>query len=143
MALGGIKMKLDDQVCSIELAKRLKELGVPQESIFYWEYYNEQCYAVKYFPYCIVPDDNNKFKLYSAFTVAELGEMLPGSIKVEERSFFITMDCDKCPYYDDMPLTQEIYSGMDNDGDTEADARAKMLIYLLENGLVKNADSKI
>jgi len=29
-------MKLEDQVCSLELAKRLKELGVEQESLFYW-----------------------------------------------------------------------------------------------------------
>ena len=32
-------MKLEDQVVSLELAKKLKELGVKQESLFYWGYY--------------------------------------------------------------------------------------------------------
>lgn len=29
-------MKLEDQVCSLELAKKLKSLGAKQESTFYW-----------------------------------------------------------------------------------------------------------
>ena len=29
-------MELKDQVCNQELSKRLCELGVPQESLFYW-----------------------------------------------------------------------------------------------------------
>jgi len=29
-------MKLEDQVCSLELAKRLKDLGMKQESLWYW-----------------------------------------------------------------------------------------------------------
>jgi hypothetical protein len=30
-------MKLESQVCSLELAKKLKELGVVQVSTFYWQ----------------------------------------------------------------------------------------------------------
>jgi len=29
-------MKLEDQVCSLELPKRLHELGFREESLFYW-----------------------------------------------------------------------------------------------------------
>lgn len=30
-------MKLEQQVVSLELAKQLKELGVKQDSLFYWD----------------------------------------------------------------------------------------------------------
>ena len=29
-------MPIEEQVCSLELAKKLKGLGVPQDSVFYW-----------------------------------------------------------------------------------------------------------
>ena len=29
-------MNIEEQVCSLELSKRLKELGGKQESLFYW-----------------------------------------------------------------------------------------------------------
>ena len=39
-------MDLKKQVCSLELAKKLKELGVPQESLFKWVgTYNENYVA--------------------------------------------------------------------------------------------------
>ena len=94
-------MNLEDQVCSLELAKKLKELGVKQESIFWWiEFVNGWELRFATFK---VPTLND---VISAFTVAELGEGLP----------------DECVSY---------YA------DTEANARALMLIYLIENRLVK------
>lgn len=124
-------MNIEDQVCSLELAKRLKELGVEQKSYFAYEE-RENGYLEIF--HSKATSCANKY--YSAFTVAELGEILPSTIKKNTNLFYITMDCDKCPYYEDMPKTKEIYSEMGEENDTEADARAKMLIYLIENGLL-------
>jgi len=70
-------MNLQDQVTSLEISKRLKELGVEQESLFWWvggkvvpsgriDYHieNNADYAKKW------------LEQYSAFTVAELIFML-------------------------------------------------------------------
>jgi len=135
-------MKLENQVCSLELAKKLKELGVKQESLFYWcEYKDQFVIPIKTKPYVIF--GNRKWKkelLISAFTVAELGEMLPHRIpnhqKVNPYSF-IDVDFYKNP--------SGFYQGWINNSrvtscvimsDTEANARAKMLIYLIENNLL-------
>ena len=63
------KMKLQDQVTSLELSRKLKKLGVKQESIWYWYCLGED-YAIRYRTPSVIK------KGYSAFTVAELGEML-------------------------------------------------------------------
>ncbi len=122
-------MKIKQQVCSLELAKKLKELGVKQESFFYW--------ALRQDGSWICAQGQGWSDSISAFTVAELGEMLPNMFEYEVfkrcliKSFKI----------DDTHITA-IYN-MDSkhllwlEADTEADARAKMLIYLLENNLIQ------
>lgn len=78
-------MELEDQVVSLELSKKLKELGVKQESIFSWLQYphtragepNEWELS-----YTKLPVDNPLW--VSAFTVAELGEMLKQAIKNDD-----------------------------------------------------------
>lgn len=123
-------MKLEDQVCSIEFAKKLKELGVKQDSYFkyelresgYIEIFHSQPTSIAH-------------KYYSAFTVAELGDMLPDSFNGYELKFSKTTD-NYCFYYKKyiqydgnviLCLTEE---------KKEADARAKMIIYLIENKLI-------
>jgi hypothetical protein len=127
-------MKLKDQCCALELAKRLKELGVPQNSIFVWEYEDDHCYGIKFFPYAVVPNDFNSFKLYSAYTVAELGEMLPDFVELTK-----IKNIKIATIYSEDNGTENNVSVID---DTEANARAKMLIHLIENGLVKLGDLK-
>src|SRR5439155_13694049 len=74
---------LEKQVCSLDLAKRLKELGVRQESLFIWNYYpHTDGYKLQYNP------DYGSVLNISAFTVAELGEMLPQHIKYDDNSPF-------------------------------------------------------
>jgi len=136
-------MKHSDQVCSLELAKKLKELGIKQESLFVWEYYDENCYAIKYFPYAVnntMTDIIYSIKFYSAFTSSELGEMLPAAIQSDDKSqSHYKLDICKShdnrwlvAYFKDFNLPPMIALIADK----EADARAKTLIYLIENNLL-------
>lgn len=87
-------MELEKQVCSLELAKRLKELGVKQESLFVWFKPLEEKWEIGLFDGTFFHGENGKqtghygyrFGLSketpSAFTVAELGEMLPRPFQI-------------------------------------------------------------
>lgn len=124
-------MELEKQVCSLELSQRLKELGVPQESL-YGHYHNKL--RVKNFiteRYYISNEDEASF-LCSAFTVAELGEMLPPlyiSMKTRRSGWCVCPKtvADERSDFEDERIVR---------ADTEANARAKMLIYLIENNLL-------
>jgi hypothetical protein len=63
-------MDLEKQVCSLELAKKLKELGVKQESLFRWEMYHAGDRFVLTTDTRREPNEYNEE--YAAFTVAEL-----------------------------------------------------------------------
>ena len=115
-------MTPESQVCSLELSKRLKELGVPQDSLFYWENTDLGEWAIN------SKDSINsgEFTAVSAFTVGELGEIIPlvtTSVKVSEKSW-------KCC------ITNDGTNGYFF-GSTEANARAKCLIHLIEHNLIK------
>ena len=130
-------MKLEQQVVSLELAKKLKELGVKQESVFVW----------RKLPTRPEPEVDTNFgldsigergMLCSAFTVAELGEMLPKTV-VDEKGKRHPKNYRGAnaygqhivSYHEDFsPPLETVFA------DTEADARAKMLIYLIENKLI-------
>ena len=121
-------MKLENQLSNLELSKRLEKLGVKQESLFWWCEFSHRENA---------PIDGTKLfdkeiaqarmrnvphlKTYSVFTVAELGEMLPDGFRI---------------WKDGSPWVCSVI-GIDYAGhaDTEANARAKMVIYLKENKL--------
>ncbi|MDL1971009.1 MAG: hypothetical protein LWW94_08570 [Candidatus Desulfofervidaceae bacterium] len=69
--------QLKQQVVSFELAKELKKLGVPQESLFYWleDTYFETVHllARNEVPHPLPSHE----QVYSAFTVAELLKLFP------------------------------------------------------------------
>lgn len=148
-------MKLENQVSSLELSKKLKELGVPQESLFSWMLIEKQVHN-RLYPDMYQTEDEKwylcQLKDYgtihaidhvSAFTVAELGMMLPGTLwgKPYDIELYV---------YGDKPDRSDRQYGIElktyNDGsvqtywtvneNNEADARAKMLIYLIENNLL-------
>lgn len=105
-------MKLQDQVIALEQAKRLKELRICQDSYFLLG--EETGRIVE--TWLIEGQEDN---FYSAFTVAEMGVMLPAG-------------------YDTMYCTNDGWRGYDLDGKDMCDskpfktARAAMLIHLLE-----------
>ena len=114
---------LSHYVVSLEIAKEMKELGFHQESLFYWvELISKDGIQTR-----LIYQDGMCKKYaetqveYSAYTSGELGEMLP----------------------DDIVYYKEENNGMDFVAkhktvtvwnDTEANARAKMLIHLKKSG---------
>ena len=70
---------LEQQVCSRELAKRLEELGVRQESVFWWVD-RKVMYTGGRASHAQLQGG------IAAFTVAELGEMLPDDITIPSKN---------------------------------------------------------
>jgi hypothetical protein len=140
-------MKLEDQVCSLELAKKLKELGVCQKSYFYWEkcpdrYYNfiiscndHHDTITGEFTYCHSLQDQEN---YSAFTVSELLNILPAMINAApfqllKGLIFGEVNATYCArYYDAGIITEPDRNA--------ANACAKMLIYLIKNEIIDVKD---
>lgn len=134
-------MNLEDQVCSLDSAKRLKELGVKQESLWWWclppmNIKTELLFRGIYHMYS--PAEGTSFKKstfgddtnwYSAFTIAELGEMLP-KVYITWRDTLVGDEWWLCD--DRTKGSTDTYQY----AKTEADVRAKMLVYLLENKLI-------
>lgn len=164
-------MELTKQVVSLELAKKLKSLGVKQESLFVWLFRN--------YKLSNPPQENWDVELrqryykvgeqYSAFTVAELGEMLDvggydkgfsvaftqfelsgDNVFIEGKGLMQSYKSGRSTrekpeyicYFNNWGRKIKKENGSDFDYDvefsaeTEADARAKMLVFLIENKLV-------
>lgn len=131
-------MKLKDQIVSLELAKKLKILGIKQESLFFWANYKfAQGWCLEY-----CEDLGGANEYISAFTVAELGELLMVVGSNHEHCFtFVTYHIPqnkksnkwRCsngrPFDDSRDLWLQ--------ADTEANARAKMLICVIKEGIIK------
>lgn len=123
-------MKLENQVTSLALSQRLKELGVKQESLF--GHYRHSDHGKLVADIWHVDKKDGRYLLEcSAFTVAELGEMLERRKEKYQTHSFVTIKDDWVCYieFEDGRYHKEY-------AETEADARAKMLIYLLENKLI-------
>ena len=130
-------MELEDQICSLESANKLEELGVKQDSL--WGYLDHG--DLNFSPVL------NRELIYlkaecSAFTVAELGELLPPTISNHEMRTVRRSDGLFSIWYEN-GFNGNVLGSNINDSSfmpmnlVEAEARAKMLIYLLENKLLK------
>jgi len=84
-------MRIEDNIASLELAKRLKEVGVSSPSLFYWRIWDDKSID-------IAMEHEDDFDYSGAgrkvvekiptYTSAELMEMLPSSIRVCEGKHF-------------------------------------------------------
>lgn len=116
----------EKHVTSLELSKKLKELGVKQESEFYWSKEGSVFNPInpKY----------NMHVLCSAFLASELGEILPENFGDGEYLYDIHFaKVLKKWYATGHDTTKKHYIHFT--ADTDANARAKMLIYLIEQKL--------
>lgn len=151
-------MKLKELVCTLEQSKKLIQIGVANDSLFYWvenqageaalmkredpdpydDFDSEECLG--YFDYYLA---------YQAYTSAELGAFMPTmicnrikTIYIKEKRLkgvgdtFISELYEKNNYYAHT-IKNQILSVI---SDTEAKVRADVLIYLLENNHLNVGD---
>ncbi len=116
-------MKLEQQVCSLELAKRLKELGVKQESYFRHVRLSDKPDLTEDW-YILDRKPTDYLEIVSAFTVAELWELCSW-----DKIVFSNMDKDWKVQYQANGHTENDVRCFDSRNGS--DAMAKMLIYLL------------
>ncbi len=121
-------MNLESQVCTLEQAKRLEELGVRSDSLFYWVKTPNEKWGIFYcenIPYADIPYAEEPE--ISAYTSSEIGEMISKIIFREACPGFLFV----CAKDGSLFSTTDIrfWSNEIN----EAHARADFFIYFLEN----------
>lgn len=131
-------MKIEDQGCTLSQSKKLKEIGIdPNAHLYYREDSSELVMGT--LAYKLAKDKVTKF--FPAFSVAELGTMLPDLIETSKQYEFVTIkeaeDVWLCLYVRGNNMLDTLCSSA---AATEAQARAIMLIYLLENNIITVED---
>jgi len=128
-------MKLENQVCSLELARKLEKLGVKQNSYWYWSFYALKG-ETNLPTWKLVTAVTDKRGKHSAFTVAELGEKLPMELPEDNEYFFETyrLSLKWVVQYNSQNKKKKVFGQV---AKTEANARAKCLIYLKEKKLLE------
>ncbi len=124
-------MKLEDQVVSRDVAKALRDVGVSQDSCFYWinttAGYRLTETENAHQRYDGVPAWIDEPDTYAAFSVAELGEMLPlccmswSTPQTGEMTWWCRINETHMVVHKERPIFTAA---------KEADARAKMLLHV-------------
>lgn len=151
---------IESHVTSLQLSKRLKELGVPQRSEFYWHKVQRPDWVVAsreqlMEPVSSGPEPEDCWPILdqalsqsdacSAFLASELGEMLPVEYTTQEGGIIWRHNLQSARIRITGTLVWDSYyadfDDKENDvpsfhAPTEADARAKLLIHLIEQGIV-------
>ena len=137
-------MNLEHQVTNKDLSKRLKELGVKQDS--HWVYFHNMNIDKEILMPNLGCNKSVGEKYYSAFGVSELGEKLPAIINDHNIRYIFEIGKDKqnnyniwyCDYFD-YSLDKLLITFR---AKTLTDAMGSMLEYLIVNGYVKVGDKK-
>lgn len=124
----GLFTSMEAHTTSLSLSKRLKELGVKQESQFYWDKEGELFQPMKFI-------EDNQYIECSAFLSSELGELLPDLVGYRLRAstrhfkkWEVYYEGKHHPYVDsDYPTFRAT---------TECEARGLMLEYLINNKII-------
>ncbi|HJY22879.1 MAG TPA: hypothetical protein VJ279_08350 [Hanamia sp.] len=152
-------MELENKVCSFRSAERLKELGVKQESLFYWRkcIEKDRLPSIVYTKGKIISND-----YWSAFTASELLNILPAHVNTQKnepfnnfrirlqqailcesteplkcvKSHFINYYCDTTSSGENAWMERTLYDNQCHDVNI-CNALAKMLILLIEDGFIK------
>ena len=122
-------LELEKQVTSLELSKELKELDVNQNTLFSWIEYPDGTFHVELTKYAISLGEKEK-ELFAAFTVAEHGEALPFNYTALKH-----MSMEK--WFGVEFFMGDTAKSIGVDAKTEVDARAKIRIYLIKEGIIK------
>jgi hypothetical protein len=123
-------------VCSLELSKELKKAGMPQKSLWYWV--SKKAVAGNLLGYELINNTLLDYKwvikqwekqdkeYYSAFNATELADVLPENVSSYK--------------FNKKWRTNSFKPNKYFDADTLANALAKMVLHLLEKGILKKED---
>lgn len=131
-------------VCDLVYAKKLEKLGVKQKSLWYWL----NAYGIWWIQANKSTDRiraiDPKVEHFSGFTVSELGKMLPEYIDQKGKIYrlIITKYIPSMGWVVEYRELGHLMMKIKNkyvleNAQTEANARAKMLIYLIKEGVIK------
>ncbi|HET7036941.1 MAG TPA: hypothetical protein VFI42_14750 [Thermomicrobiaceae bacterium] len=132
-------MDLTEQVVSLELARRLKALGVPQESMYWWQEDGpgNDHWAILQFPAStfLSTDGPVPFEKTAAHNAGELGRLWP------ELARSYRLADGRWQALAPLELAEARGWGwrepLRASGETEADARAALLVQLIEGGWLR------
>lgn len=133
-------MNLEEMVCSLEYAKKLKDLGIKQEGFYCWARQDGfKNWGLELYPPARIFKRMGR-TYYLAFTSGELGEILPKLISTKNGIYNMKLGWEHFANEDKILWRIDYIknNGFDEplvliDDENESNARAKMIIYLIEN----------
>ena len=127
-------MKLKNQLVNKELSIELDKLGVKEESVYWHKIPNKKCRNGSVASIVEYPEESKWFDYYRAYSVSEIGEMLPLKIDDEDLTIWREKGFESWDVaYSTLARKEEVWEQSKN----LVDAMAKMVCYLKENNLIK------